>query len=64
MWWKKRTTMSTATTTTFEVSNVNRATEPLPEVPYKEAVEALLTPAMPLNFRTPSIRSRGACIGR
>ena len=32
--------MCTATTTTFEVSNVMRATEPLPEVPYKEAVEA------------------------
>ncbi|MGA2706143.1 MAG: DUF4419 domain-containing protein [Isosphaeraceae bacterium] len=41
--------MSTATTTTFEVSNVKRATQPLPEVPYKEAVEALLTSNKPLN---------------
>lgn len=31
--------MNTATTTTF-VSDVKRATEPLPEIPYKEAVEA------------------------
>ena len=31
--------MSTGTTTTFEVSNVKRATEPLPEVHYKQAVE-------------------------
>ena len=30
--------MSTATKTTFEVSNVHRATAPLPEVSYKEAV--------------------------
>ena len=35
--------MSTTATTTFEVSNVKLATEPLPEVPYKQAVEALLT---------------------
>ncbi len=35
--------MNTATTTTFDVSDVKRAAEPLPEVPYKEAVEALLT---------------------
>ena len=42
--------MSTATTTTFEVSKVERATEPLPEVSYKEAVEALLTSNMPLNY--------------
>ena len=35
--------MSTATTTTFEVSDVMRATKPLPEVSYKEAVEALLS---------------------
>ena len=32
--------MKTATTTTFEVSKVKRETEPLPEVPYKQAVEA------------------------
>ncbi len=40
---EKRTTMSTATTTTFEVSDVKPATRPLPEVPYKEAIEALLS---------------------
>jgi hypothetical protein len=39
-----RTTMRTATTTSFDISNVQRATEPLPEVPYKEAVEAQITP--------------------
>ena len=33
--------------TTFGVSEVERATEPLPEVPYKEAVEALLTRRSP-----------------
>ena len=42
--------MSTATTTTFEVSKVERATEPLPEVSYKEAVEALLTSNKPMNY--------------
>jgi hypothetical protein len=36
--------MNTATMTTFEVSHVKRAAEPLPEVPYKEAVEALIAP--------------------
>jgi len=51
MWWKKRTTMSTATTTTFEVSNVMRATGPLPEVHYKQAVEALLTTGIPSTER-------------
>ena len=35
--------MKTTTTTTFEVSDVKLATEPLPEVHYKEAIEALLT---------------------
>ena len=35
--------MSTIEATTFEVSEVERATGALPEVPYKEAVEALLT---------------------
>ena len=44
--------MSTATTTTFEVSNVKRATEPLPEVSYKEAVEALLTTGIPPTDRS------------
>ena len=43
--------MSTATTTTFEVSNVTWATEPLPEVSYKEAVEALLTTGIPSSDR-------------
>lgn len=31
--------MNTTTTTTFLVSDVERATAPYPEVPYKEAVE-------------------------
>src|SRR4051812_17765611 len=35
--------MGVATTTTFEVTEVVRATTPLPEVPYKQAVEALLS---------------------
>jgi hypothetical protein len=39
--------MRTTTTTTFEVSDVVRAQEPLPEVPYKQAVEALLTGGSP-----------------
>lgn len=39
--------MKTATVTTFEVSDVVRATNPLPEVPYKQAVEALLTMGSP-----------------
>jgi hypothetical protein len=34
--------MNKATTTTFSVSDVSPATIPLPEVPYKEAVESLL----------------------
>jgi hypothetical protein len=50
--------LSTTTTTSFEVSNVNRATEPLPEVSYKEAVEAQITPGMPLNFRLKSDRKQ------
>ncbi|MGE3818136.1 MAG: DUF4419 domain-containing protein [Isosphaeraceae bacterium] len=36
--------MNDTVATTFEVSNVERATALLPEVPYKEAIEALLTP--------------------
>jgi hypothetical protein len=32
--------MNAVTTTTFAVSDVKKATEPLPEVSYKEAVEA------------------------
>jgi hypothetical protein len=39
--------MKTVTVTTFEVSDVVRANQPLPEVPYKEAIEALLTTADP-----------------
>ena len=42
--------MNAVTTTTFAVSDVKRATESLPEVCYKEAVEALLprhTPRRP-----------------
>ena len=31
--------MSTTATNTFEISNVKLATEPLPEVPYKHAVQ-------------------------
>jgi Domain of unknown function (DUF4419) len=41
--------MNAVTSTTFEVSNVRPATEPLPEVSYKEAVEAQIPPAKPLN---------------
>jgi hypothetical protein len=40
--------MNEAITTSFDVSDVKRATEPLPEVPYKEAVEALLTTGVSL----------------
>jgi hypothetical protein len=43
--------MRSDTTTTFEVSKVRRATMPLPEVPYKQAVEALLTIAVPEDDR-------------
>jgi hypothetical protein len=39
--------MKTATGMTFEVSDVERATSPLPEVPYKQTVEALLTVGNP-----------------
>ncbi len=57
--------MSTATTTTtFEVSNVEPATEPLPEVPYKHAVEAQITPAKPLSFRVDSDRKLRQIYGR
>jgi hypothetical protein len=38
--------MATTTATTFEVSDVRRATEALPETPYKRAVEALLTTSL------------------
>jgi len=40
--------MRTATAASFKVSDVVWATSPLPEVPYKEAVEALLSPSTPL----------------
>ena len=39
--------MTKVTTTTFLVSDVEPATTPFPEVPYKEAVEALLETAAP-----------------
>jgi hypothetical protein len=42
---------ATATVTTFEVSDVVRANHPLPEVPYKQAVEALLTTDLPEDER-------------
>jgi hypothetical protein len=54
----QRTTMSTATTTTFDVSNVKRATEPLPEVPYKEAVEAQINPGNRRNYSEGSDRKQ------
>jgi hypothetical protein len=37
--------MSTNTDSSFKVSDVNPATSPLPEIPFKQAVEALLKPA-------------------
>jgi hypothetical protein len=39
--------MRTDTTTTFDVSEVRQATTPLPEVPYKQSIEALLTISIP-----------------
>jgi hypothetical protein len=45
--------MNTATISTFEVSEVHRASEPLPEVPYKEAVEALLKTVAPVRRSHP-----------
>jgi len=39
--------MNATTAITFEVSEVRRAAEPLPEIPYKQAVEALLTEGNP-----------------
>src|SRR4051794_36651182 len=60
----KEKLMRTATTTTFEVSEVRRATAPLPEVPYKQAVEALLTVAMPERDRewVESLAKRGVSL--
>jgi len=43
--------MKTATATTFEVSDIVTADQPLPEVPYKQAVEALLTIGLPEEDR-------------
>src|SRR5262249_20473789 len=43
--------MKTTTVTTFEVSDIVRANQPLPEVPYKQAVEALLTTRLPEHHR-------------
>jgi hypothetical protein len=43
--------MKTTTVTTFKVSDVERATSPLPQVPYKQAVEALLTTGLPEDER-------------
>jgi hypothetical protein len=43
--------MKTAMVTTFEVSDVVRANQPLPEVPYKEAIEERLTRGLPKNDR-------------
>ncbi|MDB5350128.1 MAG: hypothetical protein JWN86_1375 [Planctomycetota bacterium] len=43
--------MKTTTATTFEVSDVVRAKSPLPEVSYKQAVEALLTRGVPEHHR-------------
>ena len=50
----KKRTMNKATASTFSVSDVSPATTPLAEVPYKEAVEALL------NTSVPERRSRSA----
>jgi hypothetical protein len=50
--------MNAVTSTTMEVSNVSRAIEPLPEVSYKEAVEAQITPGKPVNFRLSSDRKQ------
>jgi hypothetical protein len=42
-------TKRTTTATTFRISNVEEATTPLLEIPYKEAVEALLSPSTPVQ---------------
>ncbi len=49
--------MNKVTTSTFAVSDVSPATTPLTEVPYKEAVEALLKTATPYE----GARSVEAC---
>ena len=54
--------MNTATMTTFEVSEVKRATEPLSEVPYKEAVEALITPGKSQDIRLIIKGKRNPCL--
>ena len=43
--------MNTVTTTSFRVSDVPPPTTPLPEVPYKDAIEALLTVTIPERDR-------------
>ncbi|MHC5537141.1 DUF4419 domain-containing protein [Singulisphaera rosea] len=56
--------MDVATATTFEVSEVVRAVAPLPEVPYKQAVESLLTIAIPESDRkrVERMASRGSSV--
>jgi Domain of unknown function (DUF4419) len=41
--------MNTATATTFGISSVELATTPLLEIPFKQAVEALLSPSTPVH---------------
>src|SRR3954447_19513098 len=43
--------MGVVAVTTFEVSDVVRANRSLPEVPYQQAVEALLTTGFPEHHR-------------
>ena len=47
---------------TFEVSRVERATEPIPELPYKQAIDRLL--AGPLQRRKESLVERAALLRR
>jgi len=44
-------TMKTVANTTFKVTEVERASQPLTEQPYKEAVETLLTAGIPRHQR-------------
>jgi hypothetical protein len=41
-----RGNLMNALTSTFEVSAVDRATEPLPEVPYYQAIDSLLSQSL------------------
>jgi Domain of unknown function (DUF4419) len=52
--------MTTATTTTFDVSEVKRAAEPLPEIPYKQAVKDQL----PSGHVEACSRYHGRLLGR